>query len=189
LGFTALSSPASSLVQLRLSNLNAQLDDGSPVINRFGASGRVFVFSREPLLAVTNQAGAVALLLFGRVGATYVIECATNLNPIINWTPITTALQTNDVELVPLLSAQPKAFYRAREASEPILEIESLGGAVFRLTLRGQPGNRYTVQTATRISSPVPWSDLFHLTLTNSSAVLNWTNSTENRRFFRASQP
>jgi hypothetical protein len=100
-----------------------------------------------------------------------------------------TVLQTDNVQLVPLTLTQTQAFYRAREIAAPALGLESLGNPVFRLTLRGLPGTRYKVQTATDLTSPVLWSDLFNLTLTNTSATFNWTNTSERRRFFRAFQP
>ena len=71
----------------------------------------------------------------------------------------------------------------------PRLELLSLGGNRFALRLEGLPGESYTVQSTPDLASPIAWSNVWTLVLTNPSTTLYWTNSAESKLFFRAHKP
>jgi len=72
---------------------------------------------------------------------------------------------------------------------EPLLDAERGTNSNPLLTLFGNPGISYTLQTATNLSTPVLWSNAFPVVLTNLFQSINWTNENEPTRFFRAFGP
>jgi hypothetical protein len=89
-------------------------------------------------------------------------------------------------------------FGRALSADEipplmnhaPALSISSLGSGSFRLTVRGDAGPDYTIETAASLTPAVRWTPVF----TNQSAIppFLWTNANANhdpQRFYRVRWP
>ena len=93
------------------------------------------------------------------------------------------------VQVTNLPSPGSMTFYRAYEIPAFGLGLQSLGGSIFSLSLRGQLDAHYRVQTATNLNVPANWSDLFSVTLTNSPEIFNWTNPGDTKRFFRTIFP
>ncbi len=151
LTFLAASNPHSAIVPLAVSPPRAYRSSGLVVTNTTGFGGRVIVVGAEPVLDLGN--GPV-LTLYGHPGASYVLQDRTNLTsaPWGEFNRLTLAGRW--VQLTNLPAPGPRAFYRAYEAPGSGLDLQSLGGDRYLLTLRGQIGTRYTVQSATNLAVP-----------------------------------
>jgi len=86
-------------------------------------------------------------------------------------------------------SSSPTGFYRVQELPAFGLGLQLLQPGVFTLSVNGQPGNTYTVQTSSELDSSISWSDLFSVTLTNSTQRFPLTNSDQPSLFFRVKEP
>jgi len=72
-------------------------------------------------------------------------------------------------------------------SQEPILEM--IDGWPTAITLYGQPGAGYTLQSSTNSVSDVQWRLLTNFLLLDRSQTVTLTNSGEPFRFFRATKP
>lgn len=70
----------------------------------------------------------------------------------------------------------------------PLLSVESPFGPSVRFKLTGGTNAQYSVETCTNLtpSAVNEWQPVTTLTLTNGSAIFEWTNAGETHRFFRA---
>jgi hypothetical protein len=185
LGFVAVSNLHSAVPKITVNSLTGQRTTGQLVPNTYETDGRVVIVAREPVLDI---APGPLLTLFGHPTANYVFQYRTNLNdaPWQEFARLSLDSRTAQISNAPAFG--PESFYRAYEFSSFELGLASTSGSLYGLTLRGQPGVSYRLQTSTNLGPPF-WSDLFTITLTNSVESFNWTNPGEARRFFRAVSP
>jgi hypothetical protein len=188
LAFIATPTPHSAIVPVTLESALGQRSAGQPVTNAATLSGRVIIVATEPMLDLGT---GPALTVFGHVGALCSLQYRTNL-VMGTWLEFARFVLTNRYILITNLPAPgPATFYRAEEVTSgaPTLGLQALGGAAFNLSLQGQPGVHYRIQTATNLNAPIPWLDLFNVTLTNSPRTFSYTNTGPGYRFFRAVSP
>ncbi|MCX6921959.1 MAG: putative Ig domain-containing protein [Verrucomicrobia bacterium] len=183
LEFLAVSQPHSAIVPLKVSSPRGLQSSGLALTNTTGLNGRVIVVAAEPVLEI---APGRILTLYGHPGTDCALEYRTNLVSSTPWTEFARlSLGSRSVQLTNLPAPGPTTFYRAYEARSSGLDLQNIGGSVFRLTLRGQPDTHYSIQSATNLAVPLYWADVFTVTLTNSVEWFNWTNLGEPKRFFR----
>lgn len=187
LSFHAVTNEHSAIMPLLLSQLVAQRNSGSVIANTTVDGGRVFIVAAEPVLDLTR---GPLLTLYGHPGASYGLQFRTNLVGGAPWTDFQrVVLAGRRTQLSGLPAPSSTAFYRAYEIPTFDLGLRNLGAGVFALTLRGQTGGNYFLQTSPSLSAPAPWSNWLNLTLTNSSDTFCWTNPGHPTRFFRAHKP
>jgi hypothetical protein len=158
--------------------------------NTGGDPGRTVAISREPLLEmVSGSVHEPVLLLYGRPGTNYMVKWRTNLVSQPSWSSGWEVFMTNVVQTMDIgTTSGPVAFYRAVEMRNdaPTISLAAVGTGVFSLTLGGQPGEHYTIQTANSLVPGTPWVTVTSVTLTNAAQIILWTNTGDIARFFRA---
>jgi len=130
----------------------------------------------------------------GVPGSNYVILVTTNLAPPITWTTVTNLILTSAVEYINLgaLPSQPEYFsLEAASAYQapPALALSLLSGSNPVLTLSGNTGSQYSIQSAASLSPPIHWSTFTNLTLANPVQSISLGPATNGMQFFRAVQP
>ena len=186
LTFASVSNVHSAIVPVPLSSPAGSLSSGQPVQIPSGSGGRIIIVRAEPVL---DLAPGPALTLYGHPGALYQLQYRTNLFAAL-WLDLSRfTLASRAGQVSNLFVSPPITFYRAYEVPAFGLGLQSLGGSVFSLSLRGQADAHYTVQTTTNLNVPSNWADLYSVTLTNSPAIFNWTNPGDPKRFFRTISP
>ena len=187
LSFLAVTNEHSAIVPLALSRLVAQRGGGTLIANTKTGGGRVFIVATEPLLDISS---GPLLTLYGHPGANYGLQLRTNLAGIGTWTDFQSLkLGGRWTQLNGLPTPSRAVFYRAYESGPFDLAVRNLGAGIFALTLRGQTGDNYLLQTSPSLLPPVVWSDWLDLTLTNSPDTFFWTNPGQPRLFFRVRKP
>jgi hypothetical protein len=185
LGFMTTLNAHSAVPKLTISSLAGQRSAGQVVPNAYETDGRVVIVAIEPVLDIGQ---GPLLTLFGHPAANYVFQYRTNLTTAAWQDFARYSLDGRTLQVSNAPVVEPATFYRAYEFSSFSLGLADFGDRVFGLSIRGQPGLSYRLQTSTNLSTPV-WSDLFTITLTNSVESFNWTNPGEGKRFFRAVSP
>jgi hypothetical protein len=144
----------------------------------------------ELTISVTNATNLV-LIVQGVPGSNYVIQSTTSLSPPINWTTVTNFTLTNMVEYI-LVGPVPtqQVYYRLEPASPPppTLLISSSPGPNIVLTISGNSGSQYSIQSAESLLAPISWSPFTNITLTNSIQSIVLGPPTNLLQFFRALQ-
>ena len=187
LNFFATTNGGSAIVPLHLSALSAQTIGGATVNLGAGNDGRVIIVGRQPVLTMQNPPSPL-LTLYGVPGASYVIECRTNLasSAWTTWQGLT--LNGTSTQL-PIVASQAGAFYRAYEMSGKSSRlVASQDGSSISLLLLGTAGTSLQLQTSTNLGSP-NWQNLSSFNLTNSFQVLTLTNDGSKARFYRLFAP
>jgi hypothetical protein len=183
LAFTAAASEHSAIVPLQLSGLTGQ----SPTVvyaETLAVDGFVIVIGREPVLLAFGG-DQPTLTLFGNPGVTCEVETTGTLEPA-NWVHFDTVTLTTTYLTLPLSATDGMRCFRARAVGRgPVLL--ALGGDQPTLTLSGNPGVTYEVET-TGILEPANWVHFDTVTLTTTYFTLP-LNATEAMRYFRARGP
>jgi hypothetical protein len=186
LRFVAQSNAHSAIVPLQLLAADGLRPDGTTLPNPGTFGGRLFLVGPEPLLDIGR--GPI-LTLYGHPGTACGLQYRTNLSTGSLWTDFSRfTLSGRFQRLTNAPAAGNIMFYRAYEIPPFSLGIHSAGGQVLTLTLTGQAGAQYWLQTATGLSVATPWMDLFPLLLTNPTQSVLWTNLGEAERIFRVRQ-
>jgi len=182
--FLAVTNAHSAIVPLGILPPLGQILGGQTLTNTEATGGRIIVVGAEPVMDMSSDP---ILTLYGHPGDAYLLQYRTNLAaaPWLDFQRF--ALAGRLVQITNLPAANPMIFIRAYQTPAFGLNLRSLGAGAFALTLQGQAGAQYTIQTATNLLAPF-WSNLYNLTLTSSPAVFDLTNSRDTTRFFRAQQ-
>ena len=181
--FLAVTNAHSAIVPLGILPPWGQLLGGQTLTNTEATGGRIIVVGAEPVMDISSDP---ILTLYGHPGDAYLLQYRTNL-AAAPWLDFLRFPLAGRVVQITNLPANPMIFIRAYQTPAFGLETRNFGAGAFGLTLQGQAGAQYTIQTATNLLAPF-WSDLYNLTLTNSPAVFDLTNSRDTTRFFRALQ-
>jgi hypothetical protein len=193
INFLAVSNQLSSFVPFVLQDIDARRPDASPITTIFAHSGRVVVVAEQPLLeAVFGSDGAREMAIYGKPGAYYEILVATNLaNPIAwkHWgwhTQVALAEQVTDVN-----TGFSPAFFRASEpsGSAPGISAKLAADGSASLTVFGQPGVTYQLQSSTDLSGVVIWVPQLSYTLSNSFQIFNGFKRTNPLTIYRVVKP
>jgi hypothetical protein len=116
LDFSASPNQLSSFVPIRTTVLSATKPDGKPFVGLFPGLGEIVVVADHPLLrALAGTDSARMLNLYGRVGATYRLQYATNSLSNLVWQHLLTYAQTNVVQSLAIDSSNPAIFYRLEQ--------------------------------------------------------------------------
>jgi hypothetical protein len=190
LGFTAVAGARSGIVPLTVSQLSGSRANGQSVGNPAAAAGQVIVVGAEPVLTL-DRATPARLTIYGHPGKGCAIEYRTNLTSGLAWREVSRLTLASRIVPLTVGTSDSVGFYRAFEfaSDAPVLALRNKAGPVFTLSLSGQVGNNYVVQTATNLGTPIYWSPLLNFTLTNSPQAFDWTNTGAPRRYFRALKP
>ena len=115
LGFLAASN-RSEIIAVNLSDITALQLDGGAVPRVIGIPGRVVVVGDQPLLeALISTNGQPALVLYGQVGTTNVLETTTRLGDPDSWSSDRTLTMTNVFQLIdPVCTNRCTLFFRAK---------------------------------------------------------------------------
>jgi RHS repeat-associated protein len=115
--FTAVSNQPSAFIPVTLDTVTATREDGASFTSGVGIGGRLVVIGQQPLLeALLATNGQRFLALYGRPGASYALESATNSLAAAQWAYLLHVPITNFVWQTPELDATPaQIFYRAYE--------------------------------------------------------------------------
>lgn len=115
LQFTAVSNGVSGFVPLLLTEAVAYQGNGLALPRTLAHDGRVAVIATQPLLeALPSSPDGRTIVLHGKPGRTYTLECATNLTSG-TWTVISQGAVTNQSLRFHTGSSNQTLFYRARE--------------------------------------------------------------------------
>ncbi|MBN2507751.1 MAG: immunoglobulin domain-containing protein [Verrucomicrobia bacterium] len=187
LGFVAVSNLPSAIAPLKLAGLLGTRLGGQVVSNGWAGNGRVIVVGQEPVL---TAAAPPAATLYGKPGATYAVEYATNLVRPILWHALTNVTLDQRCAVLPGLPGDsPFLFLRAASVNaQPTLSLQKMSGAVFGFLLCGRAGGQYAILSTTNLGIPLEWPDRMDVTLTNACQTFSWTNQGDHQRFFRARQ-
>ncbi|HWW01934.1 MAG TPA: fibronectin type III domain-containing protein [Candidatus Acidoferrum sp.] len=116
LSFQTISNQPSAFVNLPVAITAANKPDGTGYANYFPQAGRVAVVSDVPLLQISQSQGSnLTLILFGKVGARYQLQCATNLLGQVSWSPLNTYNQTTVAQTVSVNATSPVLMYRLQQ--------------------------------------------------------------------------
>ena len=188
LNFVTVSNQVSAFVPLTPGTLQGTNADASVVSQSSVQSGRVVVVGQQSLLeALRAPDGSRSLALYGHPGASYQVQSAANLSGPNNWNALTRVALTSIMQVLPVDSTPPRAFYRAYEFTTvaPILELSRAVNGTPTLQVYGTPWLAYEVDYTTSLSFPIVWHPLLLLPFTNSFAVIP-VNSLGPKAFFRA---
>jgi hypothetical protein len=131
--------------------------------------------SQPTLQARLNPDGTRQLLLTGTPGSSYYLQTAASLSAPVAWTTLERVpLVGSSIALPVASSGAPSAFYRAVEffADPPVLEATLAADGSRQLLLYGRPGQNYTIQSVSSLSSPVTWTMFTQVSLVNSFAFV-----------------
>jgi hypothetical protein len=150
-------------------------------------------FVTTPILRVSITNGnQLVLIVQGAPGSNYVILATPSLSPPITWTTVTNLTLTNAVEYINLgpLPRQTEFFeIEAALQAPPVLTVSLSNNSIPVLTLAGNAGAQYTIQSAASLTPPITWNTLTNLTLTNPVQTISLGPPTNLMQFFRAGQP
>jgi hypothetical protein len=196
LNFSVLSNQPSAFVPFKPQTIQAKNADSSVTTNIAVQSGRLVIIGNEPLLETTLNANQRRdLTLYGKPGASYQIEYATNLSNPSSWTLLTRLPMTNLVQVLTGLDASKASmFLRASEftASDPILDQGSSIDGLPSFVLYGTPWSAYEVDYSANLNPPFNWSLLSRVPLTNSFQFITGigaTNVTYSARILTGNPP
>lgn len=187
LSFTTDPDPHSTIVPLSLGSVAGTLGNGSRLSRASATGGRVIIVGQEPVLE-PHRAPQPIITLYGHPGASYAVECKTNLSSSTAWTRLFTLQLIGRSMVTPALDiSAPLIVYRGVEVTGagPWLAVQSVRDPIYTFLLQGRSGSQYFIQTSTNLMDH-PWEDIFIFNLTNSSKAFDWTNQGEPKRFFRA---
>jgi hypothetical protein len=189
--FNTLAGQSSAFMPLSLTNLTAVAPDGAPIARVVGQPARLVVIAENSLLEAGVQPSRQRFLnLYGKIGASYVIEYKTNLAMSAVWQPVAYLALSNSSEVV-LLPATPSEsiFYQAREIpfdQIPRLKARVSPGSGRFLVLHGEPGRQFVVEWTTNLCDRASWqSALPPVSLTNSFQVIPVSGSPAGPMFYR----
>ncbi|MBM3881941.1 MAG: DUF11 domain-containing protein, partial [Verrucomicrobia bacterium] len=188
LAFGARADAISAVVGLPLSELVGVRAGGFVVTNGAMGAGRVIVVADLPVLWL-QRGTSLELGLYGRPGRTYLIEASAAAGAEAVWSRLGTVALADRVATVPLANpGTGHQFYRAIElgGGAPWLSVRAVTGPVLELTLEGEVGVRYQVQTAPALGGLAEWQPAFSFTLTNAAQAFTYTNRGEASVFLRA---
>jgi len=115
LEFLAVPNPVSAFVPLRLSGLSAHQADGELVPRTLAHDGRLAIIGTSPLLeAMLSTNGARTIVLYGKPGTNYALECAADLTSP-TWSVIGQGPATNQVRVFTAPGTNETLFYRATQ--------------------------------------------------------------------------
>ena len=188
LSFVTASNQTSAFVPLTPQSLQGTNSDASVVSQTVAHPGRVVIVGQQSLLeALGTPGGARSLALYGRPGASYQIQYSTDLSKAANWTGLMRVPMTSIMEVFPLSSSPPTAFYRAYEFTSPtpFLDIGRPVNGTLTIVLYGAPWLAYEVDYTKSLSFPIIWHFLGRLPFTGSFQILK-VNSSGPMAFYRA---
>ena len=190
LKFVTVSNQTSAFVPLAPQALQGTNNDASAVSQATVQPGRLVIVGQQSLLeALQTSGGGRSLALYGRPGASYQVESVSDLSNSRDWAELMRVPMTNILEVLPLASGLPEAFYRAYEftASPPIIDIGRPVNGTISMVLYGTPWQAYEVGYADSLSYPFTWNLLRRLPLTNSFQI--FTASSSGPGVFYRAQP
>ena len=142
-------------------------------------------------VSITNG-NQLVLIVQGVPGLSYAILSTASFSPPINWTVVTNLTLTSAVEYINLgpLPGQPEFFVvEAAPPPPPSLAVSPGNGSGPVLTLSGNSGTQYIIQSAPSLSPPVAWTTWTNVTLTNPVQTISLGPPAGQMQFFRAEQP
>ena len=191
LNFVTASNQDSAFVPLVPQTLLGTNADASVVSQAAVQPGRLVIVGPQSLLeALRTPGGGRSLALYGRPGASYQIQSATDLSQAGNWTNLMRVPLTNILEVFPLDTTPPVVFYRAQSfnADPPLLEPH-LENQSRSLLVYGLAGSNYTLLYSTNLASGAAWSPVLSFTLTNSFQLFTNLGNAQPRIFYRLRRP
>ena len=118
--FTLFPNQSSAFVGMDVQDILGLRENGTPIGNTAGQSGRTVVVSEHPLLeCVPGASGKPDLLLYARPGWTSAIEERARVQPGFSWQESTRITVTNLLTPLPLAVTNSEAYYRAVRLGSP----------------------------------------------------------------------
>jgi formylglycine-generating enzyme required for sulfatase activity len=139
-------------------------------------------------LGVQLSGGHANLTLSGDVGSAWTIQFSTNPASAMAWMSLTNvSLVSSPLVVADTTStATGRRFYRAVSYPGPVLSLQLVGGYP-RLSVFGQLGTSWTIQTAAALGTPSAWTAFTNVTLVTSPTVItDTTTPVPGVRFYRA---
>ena len=190
LGFTATANDVSGVVDASVNAVQATRDTGEGVANTAGSLSRIVVVGRQPVLLPGAPPPMRTLLLQGRPGTSYQIECATNLGPGAVWSFVGVTALSNIVQTVTLPPISGNAFYRVRALTGGVARMEAqASGPNIVLLLQGTAGETFRLQTSTNLGPGANWQTIATVGLTNAFQPLSLPKDGVPERFYRLTTP
>lgn len=183
LSFRSLPEEHSGIVPLATTNLAARNQRGAAVTNGLTQSGQVIVVGREPLLVANRDE---TLTLYGRPGASYVVQEKTNLWAPTPWNHMLRLPLSDRFLTFPASVRTPNMFYQAYEfqTDQPFLEW-SVGAWPRPLIIYGKPGDTYSLEATAALGSVASWTEVTNFSMTNSWHRIPQTPADTSNKFFR----
>jgi hypothetical protein len=190
LGFSASPGDVSGIVNASVDTVQATRDTGSSVANTAGALSRIVVVGRQPVLLPGTPPPVRALLLHGRPGTSYQIECSTNLGPGAVWSVVSVVALSNIVQTVGLPPTPGTAFYRVRALMDGAARMGvQTSGPNTVLLLQGTAGETFRLQTTTNLGPNATWQTIGTVSLTNAFQSLDLPRDGARERFYQLATP
>lgn len=185
--FRGTPGPPSAFVPLTIKQVTASRPDSSTLTNLTLRPGRLVIIGNESLLeADVSTNGDRAMTLYAKPNFSYALEYTTNLGPVTTWTRMPPFVVTQLATPVSGPGDFSPIFYRALEfnADPPyLLANRNSDGSRF-LTLFGQPGSGYVIESAGGMGGTPVWNNLTNVTL--SASFTNIPVANQGTIFFRA---
>ena len=180
----------SGIVNASVNAAQVTRDTGSGVANTAGTLSRIVVVGRRPVLLPGTPPPVRTLLRYGRPGASYQIECTTNLGAAAVWSLVGVTALSNIVQTVAQPPTPGTAFYRVRALTGGATRIAAQsGGPNLGLLLQGTAGETFQLQTTTNLGPGANWQTIATIGLSNAFQSLNLPKDGARERFYRLKTP
>jgi len=143
----------------------------------------------EAVLLPDNQR---VLNLYGKPGAAYALQTSSDLGDPSSWLVWRRVpLLDYQATVPPPAVVAPRAFYRARELTgdPPLLEAALAPDGTGVLTLYGQPGGHYRLESTTHLTLVSTWQPVDNYTLTRSFVWIEGLTVANPPVFYRVVKP
>ena len=116
IGFVTRNTPKTSIVYLQISPVGALKSNGATVSQELGGIGRVTIVGQDSMLEGFSTNGVRNLVLYGPVGAGYVVQASTSVGSAGNWSDTAGAVTMGSLSQTVQFpqDANSAVFYRTR---------------------------------------------------------------------------